>query len=91
MAWDRFAFPQMDHECLREEALCYHPGKMLDVGTSMPGFRFMLQDDKGEYPHTHPHFRRICIGVRPSMTHCTMDAHTRNTCHPDHAQTLRCI
>ena len=40
----------MDDECLRE-ALCYHPGKTLDVGTHMPGFRLMLQDDKGEYPH----------------------------------------
>ena len=51
IAWDQFAFPQMDDECLREEALCYRPGKTLDVRTRMPGFRLMLQDDKGEYPH----------------------------------------
>ena len=44
--------PQMDDECLREEALCYCPGKTLDVRTRMPGFRLMLQDDKGEYPHS---------------------------------------
>ena len=52
IAWDQFAFPQMDDDCLREEALCYHPGKTLDVRTCMPGFRLMLQDDKGEYPHS---------------------------------------
>ena len=51
IAWDQFAFPQMDDECLREKALCYHPGKTLDVGTRMPGFRLMLEDNKGEYPH----------------------------------------
>ena len=50
-AWDLFAFPKTDEECWREEALCYHPGKMLDVGTRMPGLRLMLQDDKGEYPN----------------------------------------
>ena len=52
IAWDQFAFPQMDQECWREEALCYHPGKTLDVGMHMLGFRLMLQDDKGEYPHS---------------------------------------
>ena len=52
IAWDQFVFPQMDDKCLREEALCYHPGKTLDVGTHMPGFRLMLQDDEGEYPHS---------------------------------------
>ena len=36
----------------REGALCYCPGKTLDVGMCMPGFRLMLQDDKGEYPHS---------------------------------------
>ena len=52
VAWDQFAFLQMDQEYWREEALCYHPGKTLDVGTRMPGFRLMLQDDKGQYPHS---------------------------------------
>ena len=42
----------MDQECWREEALCYCPGKMLDIRTHMPGFRLMLQDDKGQYPHS---------------------------------------
>ena len=50
--WDQFAFPQVDQECWREEALCYHPGKMLDIRTHMLGFRLMLQDDKGQYPHS---------------------------------------
>ena len=52
IAWDQFVFPQMDDEYWREEALCYHYGKMLNVGVCMPGFRLMLQDDKGEYPHS---------------------------------------
>ena len=52
ITWDQFAFPQMDQEYWREEALCYHPGKTLDVGMCMPGFRLMLQDDKGQYPHS---------------------------------------
>ena len=52
IAWDQFAFPLVDHECWREEALCYHPGKMLNIGTCMPGFRLMLQDNKGQYPHS---------------------------------------
>ena len=26
--------------------------EMLDIGTRMPGFRLMLQDDKGQYPHS---------------------------------------
>ena len=50
--WDQFVFPQTDQEYWREEALCYCPGKTLDVGTCMPGFRLILQDDKGEYPHS---------------------------------------
>ena len=52
IAWDPFAFPLTDDMCWREEALCYRPGKTLDVGARMPGFKIMLQDDKGEYPHT---------------------------------------
>ena len=51
ITWDPFAFPQTDQEYWREEALCYRPGKTLNVGTCMPGFRLMLQDNKGEYPH----------------------------------------
>ena len=41
----------MDDTCWREEALCYHLGKTLDVGARMPGFKLTLQDDKGEYPY----------------------------------------
>ena len=52
IVWDPFTFPQMDQEYWREEALCYRPGKMLDVGMCMPGFRLMLQDEKGQYPHS---------------------------------------
>ena len=52
IAWDKFAFPQMDQEFWREEVLCYHPGKMLDVRAHMTGFRLMLQDDKGQYPNS---------------------------------------
>ena len=85
-------FPQMDDECLREEALCYRPGKTLDVRTRMPGFRLMLQDDKGEYPHlgrtlifegsmlVYDHQRDIAQWVP-----------MRNICHPDHARTVHSI
>ena len=52
IAWDPFAFPLTDDTCWREEALCYHPGKTLDVGVRMPGFKLMLQDDNGEYPYS---------------------------------------
>ena len=54
IVWDPFVFPLTDDTCWREEALCYHPGKTLDVGARMPGFKLMLQDDKGkgEYPYS---------------------------------------
>ena len=52
ITWDQFAFPQTDQEYWREEALCYHLGKMLNIRTRMPDFRLMLQDDKGQYPHS---------------------------------------
>ena len=52
IAWDKFAFPQTDQEFWREEALCYRPGKTLDVGACMTGFRLMLQDHKGQYPNS---------------------------------------
>ena len=52
IVWDKFAFLQMDQEFWREEALCYCPGKMLDVRACMMGFRLMLQDDKGQYPNS---------------------------------------
>ena len=52
IGWDPFAFPLTDDMCWREEALCYHPGKTLDVGAHMPGFKLMLQDNKGEYPYS---------------------------------------
>ena len=52
IAWDKFAFLQTDQEFWREEALCYCPRKMLDVGACMMGFRLMLQDDKGQYPNS---------------------------------------
>ena len=52
IAWDKFAFPQTDQEFWREEALCYRPGKMLDIGACMTGFILMLQDDKGQYANS---------------------------------------
>ena len=52
IVWDKFVFPQMDQEFWREEALCYRPGKTLNVGVCMTGFRLMLQDDKGQYPNS---------------------------------------
>ena len=52
IAWDPFVFPLTDDTCWREEALCYRPGKTLNIGARMPGFKLMLQDDKGEYPYS---------------------------------------
>ena len=52
VVWDQFAFPQTDQEYWREEALCYRPGKTLNIRMRMPGFRLMLQDDKGQYPYS---------------------------------------
>ena len=52
IVWDPFAFPLTDDTCWREEALCYCLGKTLDVRARMPGFKLMLQDDKGEYPYS---------------------------------------
>ena len=45
-------FPQTEQEFCWEEALCYHPGKMLDIRACMMGFRLMLQDDEGQYALT---------------------------------------
>ena len=52
IVWDPFAFPVTDDTCWREEALCYRPGKTLDIGVRMPGFKLMFQHDKGEYPYS---------------------------------------
>ena len=52
IAWDPFAFPLTDDTCWSEEALCYRPGKTLDIRAHMPGFKLMLQDDKEEYPYS---------------------------------------
>ena len=52
IVWDKFTFPQTDQEFWREEVLCYHPGKTLDIGARMTGFRLMLQDDKVQYPNS---------------------------------------
>ena len=47
--WDRFAFPKTDQKYWREEVLCHHPGKVLDVGTWILGFRVMLQNYNVRY------------------------------------------
>ena len=52
IAWDKFTFPQTDQEFWHEEVLCYHLGKMLDVGARMLAFCLMLQDDEGQYANS---------------------------------------
>ena len=52
IAWDKFAFPQTDQEFWHEDVLCYHPGKILDIGARMLGFCLMLQDDEGQYANS---------------------------------------
>ena len=44
---------QTAHDNIGEKKLCATVlGKTLDVRMCMPGFRLMLQDNKGEYPHS---------------------------------------
>ena len=50
--WDRFTSPQMDEKYWWEEVLCHYPGKVIDVGAHIPGFRLMLQSDDGHYAST---------------------------------------
>ena len=49
MAWDRFAFPQTKEKHWKEEVLLHYPGKVLDVGAHMPGFKLMMQNEEGHY------------------------------------------
>ena len=56
IAWDPFAFPLTDDTCWREEALCYRPGKTLDVGARMPGLKSCSKMTKG---NTHTSGRAL--------------------------------
>ena len=47
--WDRFVFPQTDQKYWWEEILSHYPGKVLNIGARMPGFRLMLQNEDGHY------------------------------------------
>ena len=49
MAWDRFTFLQTKEKHRKKEVLLHYPGKFLDVGASMPGFKLMMQNEKGHY------------------------------------------
>ena len=49
MAWDRFTFPQTEEKHWKEEVLSHYPGKVLNVGAHMPGFKLMMQNKKGHY------------------------------------------
>ena len=82
IVWDPFAFPLSDDTCWREEALCYRPGKTLDVGARMPGFKLMLQDDKGEYP-----IRAAFLFLKGLCWSTTLNETLRNGClYEEHHQ-----
>ena len=49
MAWDRFAFPQTEEKHWKKEVLSHYPGKVLDVGAHMLGFKLMMQNKEGHY------------------------------------------
>ena len=49
MAWDRFAFLPTKEKHWQEEVQLHYPGKTLNVGTCMPGFQLMLQNEEGYY------------------------------------------
>ena len=49
MVWDRFAFPQTEEKHWKEEVLLHYPGKVLDMGARMPGFKLMMQNEEGHY------------------------------------------
>ena len=50
--WDRFTFPQTEEKHWKEEVLLHYPGKVLDVGARMPGFKLMMQNEEGHYRNT---------------------------------------
>ena len=52
MAWDRFAFPPEEEKHWQEVVLSHYPGKVLDISTSMAGFKLMLQNEEGCYGNT---------------------------------------
>ena len=52
MVWDRFTFPQTEEKHWKEEVLSHYPGKVLDVGADMPGFKLMMQNEEGHYGNT---------------------------------------
>ena len=43
------AFPQTKEKHWKEEVLSHYPGKVLDVGARMPGFKLMMQNEEGHY------------------------------------------
>ena len=52
MAWDRFAFPPEEEKHWQEVVLLHYPGKVLNIGACMPGFKLMLQNEEGHYRNT---------------------------------------
>ena len=89
IAWDQFAFPQMDQEYWREEALCYSPWEDARRRNTHAGLQTNAPRWQTAIPplRPHPHFWRIYAGLWPSTGHCTMGAHMGNICHPDHVRT----
>ena len=49
IAWDMFAWPELNKSFWREDCLPYSPGSTVDLSTRMPGVRLKLHDCEGKY------------------------------------------
>ena len=49
MVWDRLTFPWTEEKYWKKKVLLHSPGKILDVGAHMPGFKIMMQNEEGLY------------------------------------------
>ena len=49
IAWDIFAWPDSNKNCLKEDCLPYSPGSTVDLSSRMPGIQLALHNEAGKY------------------------------------------
>ena len=49
IAWDIFAWLDVNKDCWGEDCLPYSPGSTVDLSSWMPGIRLVLHDEMGKY------------------------------------------
>ena len=49
VAWDMFAWPELNKSFWKEDCLPYSPGSTVDLSTQMPGVRLKLHNREGNY------------------------------------------